>query len=144
MIKGPVEYVVISFEGNHFKGEIIPALKDVVDKGIIRIIDLVFIRKDEDDSITMIELENLEDIVGDQFDPLVEMVSGLVGDEDVALFAQALEPNSSAAVILFEHLWAIELRETVVRANGKLVANGHIPLAAIMELLDAYGQSELE
>lgn len=100
MIKGPVEYVVISFEGNHFKGEIIPALKDVVDKGIIRIIDLVFIRKDEDDSITIIELENLEDIVGDQFDPLVEMVSGLVGDEDVALFAQALEPNSSAAVIL--------------------------------------------
>lgn len=140
MINGPVEFLAISFAGNDFRGEIIPAMRDLVDQGIVRIVDLVFIRKDEDGHVTLTELEDLDDAVGDDFDPLVDRVTGLVAEEDVNLFATAMADDSSAAVVLLEYLWAIPLRDAIMRANGKLVANGHVPRDAVMDLLETYGE----
>jgi len=141
MINGPVEYIVISFPGNHFSGEIIPAIADVVEKGVVRIIDLVFIRKDEDGSVTLVEFEELDDAFGVAIEPLVEMVTGLVAEEDIEMFGEAMEANHSALAVVFEHLWAAELGTAVRRANGRVIADGHIPREAVMEILEMYGES---
>lgn len=142
MIKGPVEYVVIAFEGNHFSGEIIPAMADVVEKGVIRIIDLIFIRKDEEGNVMLIEFEDLEDKFGDDIDPLVDMVTGLVAEEDAQIFASAMEPNTAALAIVFEHLWAADLAVAIRNANGRMVADGHIPREAVLELFAEFGETK--
>jgi len=142
MIKGPVEFVVISFKGNQFRGDIVPALKEAIEKGFIRIIDLVFIRKEENGDETFTELWDMNNPIGEAFDPLVDEVSGLVSDEDLDLFAQLIDNGSSAAVVLFEHLWAVRLRDAVVAANGKLVANGHVRRDIVKELIENHGLPE--
>lgn len=141
MIKGPVEYVVIAFKGNKFSGDIIPAMADVVEKKVIRIIDLVFIRKNEDGDVSLIEFEDLEAKFGDDIAPIIDMVTGLVAEEDVKIFASSMEPGSAGLAIVFEHLWAAELAVAIRQSGGKMVADGHIPRQAILELLEKYGES---
>lgn len=123
---GPVEYLVVKFPGNKFKGEIVPALGELVDNGTIRIIDLVFIYKDEDGNVAAVELEELAE---DQASGIGEVAEagGLLNDEDIELASQGLENNSSGAVLLFENVWAAKLAEALRRADGELVANARIP-----------------
>ncbi len=123
---GPVEYTVIKFPGNKFKGEIVPALADLVENGTIRIIDLVFINKDADGNVASIELE---DLPGDEEAGLSEIATGggLLNDEDLAIAAEALEPNSSAGMLVFENVWATTFAEAVRNADGEVVANARIP-----------------
>src|SRR3954464_4152360 len=105
MSRGPVEYVIIGFPGNEFKGEIVPALADLVDSGTVRIIDLVFVGKTEDGDVVSFEVDGGHAQL-EVFNSLDGEVGDFIGDEDVAHAAAALEPGTSAALLLWEDLWA--------------------------------------
>jgi uncharacterized protein DUF6325 len=134
---GPVELLVVSFPGNQFKGEIAPALRDLVDSGTIRIIDLLFIQKAADGTVTEVELDNLDEASFLALDPLVEEVSGMISDDDVMKLAEGVPPNSSVAALLFENTWATRFVEAMRRANGQLELNERIPRQVIEEALRA-------
>jgi len=119
MALGPIQYIVVKFEGNNFRGEIAEALAKVHDSGIIRVIDLLFLKKDADGVISIIELDDLEDASG--FDLLVNDVMSLISESDMIELAEDLEPNSAEAVLVFEHVWAAEFAAAVRSAGGTLV-----------------------
>src|SRR5215211_7915637 len=116
MSLGPIELVVIKFPGNKFTGEITPALADLVDKGLVRIIDLLFVAKAEDGTVLVEELANLGDGEYAQFEAVVSDVNGMLNAEDAQQFAGMLEPNSSAGLLLFEHTWATEFADALANA----------------------------
>jgi hypothetical protein len=124
---GPLEFVVIEFEGNRFRGEGIAALAEAVQNGTIRIIDSIFIIRDADGKVSVKELGDLEDESLGLFKPIVEDITNLFSESDIEIAAEGLSPNSSAAMLLFEHTWAKKLRDALVRANGRLVTGGLIP-----------------
>ena len=127
MSLGPVEYMVIEFPGYQFKGEIVPALREVVDKGGIRIIDLVFMRKDAQGNVSVMELADLQKYAADAFAPLAREASTLFAEEDIGKVSEVMEMNSSVALLLFEHVWATRFRNAVLNANGRLSAGERIP-----------------
>jgi hypothetical protein len=135
MAIGPVELLVIKFPGNQFRGEIVPALRELVEQGTIRVIDILFAIKDGDGEVAMVEINDLDDDDFAQFDPIVEDITGLLTKEDIEQLSAALERNSSAAVMLFENTWATRFRDAVVAANGELVISERIPKAVIDEML---------
>jgi hypothetical protein len=132
---GPVELLVVKFPGNQFKGEIAPALTELVENGTIRVIDILFANKDADGTVEMVEVNDLDDDDVHRFDPVVTDVTDLLNAEDVDALTQALEPNSSAAVLLFENTWATRFRDALVNANAELVLNERIPRAVIDQLI---------
>jgi hypothetical protein len=137
MAIGPVEYVIIGFPGNQFKGEIIPALADLVDGGTVRILDLVFVMKDIEGNITTAEYEDLpgmDDLDGD--------ADGLFNEDDLLIAAERLEPNSSGLLIVWEDTWATPLAVAIRGAGGVIVAGERIPheiVEAAFEGLSAAG-----
>jgi hypothetical protein len=133
---GPIDYVVVEFPGNRMTGEAFPLLIDLVDKGLIRIIDFAFVRKDLDGSVVAL---SLSDIDGDgQLDLAVfeGVSSGLIGDEDVEDAGTVLEPGSSAGILVYENVWAAPFATAVRRSGGQLVASGRIPIQALLAALD--------
>jgi uncharacterized membrane protein len=141
MTLGPLEYTVIGFEGNRFNGEIAREIEKVVESGVIAIVDLVFITKDIDGDVKAVELDNMDDPRFAGFAPMLEGLNGLLTDEDVAKVADALEPNTSALVILFEHRWAVSLKKAMAAAGGFLVTREVIAPEA-MEMLNAELEAE--
>jgi hypothetical protein len=132
---GPVELLVIKFPGNQFTGEIVPALAELVESNTIRIMDLIFARKDADGSLTILEINDLDDEVFNAFGDVVgDELDGFLTEEDVIHLMQVLEANSSAALMLFENVWATRFRDAVLNANGQLVLNERIPHRVIAEL----------
>jgi hypothetical protein len=134
---GPVEFLAVEFPGNHFTGEIMPELKRVVENGTIRVIDLTFIRKDAEGKIESVELTELGEDEAAQFDPLVGELTGLLSPSDVEKMGGALANNSSAVLLVFEHTWATELQNAVVRANGRLMVQERIPRETVDAALAA-------
>jgi uncharacterized membrane protein len=122
---GPVEYLVISFPGNHFDGSVAPAIADLVERGTVHILDLVFIKKDPDGDVTIFEFNDLEEAIG--FVDIEGEAEGILNDDDIAAVADGLEPDSSALFILWEDLWALDLAQAVRRAGGQVVAGARIP-----------------
>jgi uncharacterized membrane protein len=127
-----VEYVIIGFPGNQFKGEIVPALADLVDSGTIRIIDLVFIGKSEDGDVVTFEVDG-DHAELEVFNTLEGEVGDFINDDDIAHAASALEPGSSAALLLWEDLWATPFVEAVRNAGGVLLEGARIPRELIEE-----------
>jgi Family of unknown function (DUF6325) len=138
---GPVEYLIVGFPGNKFTGEIAPALAELVDSGIINVIDLVFITKDADGTVASFEFDALEELA--DFAGIEGEVGGLVTEEDIAYAAQALEPNSSAAMLVWENAWATNFAEALRGADAVILEGGRIPHdlieAAFAELAAAAG-----
>jgi uncharacterized membrane protein len=134
---GPVEILVISFPGNEFNGEVAPALADLVKTGLIRVIDLVFVTKDAAGDVVGLELSDIDPGTSAAFAPHVEEPSGMLSDEDIADLGADLAPNSSAAILLFEHVWAVRFRDAVVDSGGELIASIRIPKEAVDEVLAA-------
>jgi hypothetical protein len=134
---GPIDYLILEFPGNKMTGEGLPLLIDLVDRGIIRILDLAFVIKDEDGNVAGLEISDL-DYDGD-FDLTVfeGASSGLLGDDDIDEAAQILEPNSSAAILVYENVWAAPLAAALRRSGAQLVGGGRIPVQAILASLDA-------
>jgi hypothetical protein len=134
---GPIELLVVKFPGNQFKGEIVPALRELVESGLVRIVDIMFVTKGADDALTALEMNDLDDDDYLAFDPVVEDITGLLTEDDVAELTRTLPANSSAALLLVEHTWATRLRDAVVNAKGELIFSERIPKAVIDELLSA-------
>jgi hypothetical protein len=122
---GPVEYLIISFPGNRFKGEIAPAIADLVERGTIRILDLAFVSKDADGTMLALEYDELDDAAG--FVDIDGDAGGLLNEEDLELAAEALAPNSSALLIVWEDLWAAELAAALRSAGGVFLSGERIP-----------------
>jgi hypothetical protein len=135
MSLGPIELLVVKFPGNQFTGEIAPALTELVEGGLIRVIDILFLYKDEASEMTVLEINDLDDDDYRQFDPVVADLTGMLTPDDARSLSASFEPNSSAVIMLFENTWATKFRDTLVRANGQLVLNERIPRTVIDELM---------
>ncbi|MFF8614351.1 DUF6325 family protein [Streptomyces sp. NPDC015350] len=134
---GPVDFLVIEFPGNRMTGEGFPLLLDLVDRGIIRVLDLLFVRKDIDGSIVALDLRELD--ADGEFDLSVfeGSSSGLLGQDDLDEAGTALEPGSSAGILVYENLWAAPLARALRRGGAQLVADGRVPVQALLASLDA-------
>ena len=124
---GPVDYAVIAFPGNRFRGEIGPALSDLVESGTIRIIDIAFVGKNPDGDVVALELTELDPDVQASLDSAGIEVGGLLNEDDLISTADALEPDSSAALIVWENVWARKVTQTMRDAGGVLVTFERIP-----------------
>lgn len=122
---GPVEYIIIAFPGNQFRGEIAPALERLIDNGTVRIIDLVFVQKDAAGEMSTYEFDQLDDLA--PFASLHGEVSGLINQEDIEYAAAGLDVNSSAALIVWEDAWATELATAIRGAGGIVLEGARIP-----------------
>jgi hypothetical protein len=133
---GPIDYVVLEWPGEQPQGEAAPLLMDLVDRGIIRILDIAFMAKNEDGSVAAIELEGLNGGSAG-FAAFDGASSGLIGDDDLEAAAAVLEPGTSAALLVWENRWAAPVAVALRRSGGQLVASGRIPIQAILASLDA-------
>ena len=138
---GPIDYLIVEWPDRQPTGEAAPILVDLVDRGLIRVIDIAFLAKGEDGSVTMLELTSL----AEQSESLKELVgasSGLLSGEDAEEAATALEPGSSAAILVYENRWAGPFAAALRRSGAQLVANGRIPVQGILAALDAAEEAE--
>jgi len=133
---GPIDYLLVEWPGRQPNGEVAPHLIDLVERGLIRIIDLALIAKDEDGTVAGIEIEDLGD-GGAELSVFEGASSGLISDDDLGEAGAALEPGTSAALLVFENTWAAPFAAAVRRSGGQLVASGRIPVEAIEAALDA-------
>jgi hypothetical protein len=131
----PLDYALIEFPGNQFKGEIAPEIYRLVEEGLIRIVDLVFISKDKQGNFTLLELNDLPDEQYSQFAPLTEHLASLFTAEDVASLAASVPANCSALVMLWQNIWTERLRRAISNANGRLVAHERIPADVLNEVM---------
>jgi len=132
---GPVEYIAIAFPGNKFSGEIVPALKELQDSGTIRILDLIIITKDGAGDITAVELSEASPEEAAALAVLGIERSNLLGQKDIEDIGSALDLNSTAALMLWENVWAERFATSLRNADGILVANGRIPAALVEEAM---------
>jgi Family of unknown function (DUF6325) len=134
---GPIDYLVVEFPGSRMTGKGLPMLVDLVDRGIIRIIDLVFVKKELDGSVRGMAIADLDR--DGQLDLAVfeGASSGLLGQDDLDEAGGALEPGSSAGILVYENRWAAPLAREIRRGGGQLVASGRIPVQALLAALDA-------
>ena len=138
-VMGPISYVIVQFPGNKMTGEGFPILVDLVDRGLIRILDLVFITRADDGSTAVLELNDLDRDDNVEVDLAVfdGVSSGLIGESDIAEAANAVEPGSSAGVLLFENRWATSFVQALRRGGAELVAAGYIPHDDLLAALEA-------
>ncbi len=128
---GPVDYAVIVFPGNRFRGDIAPAISDLADAGTIRIIDAAFVTKDAQGNADAVEVTELDPDVQEGLDQIGIEVGGLLSEDDLMSVSQELEPNSSAAVLVWENVWARKVAQAVRDAGGMLVAFERLPHDAV-------------
>jgi hypothetical protein len=129
--------MVVAFPGNQFKGEIAPALQELVDSGTIRILDLAFVLKDEDGNVVGAELEDAGSEVLQAFESLTSDRGGLLNDVDLVRIGETLDANSSAAILVWEDLWAERFATAVRGAGGVLVDIQRIPYEIVQAAIDA-------
>jgi Family of unknown function (DUF6325) len=133
---GPIDYLLVEWPGRQPNGEVAPYLIDLVERGLIRIIDLSIIAKDEDGSVAVLEIADLGgEIV--EFAEFDGASSGLLGEDDHAAAAEALEPGTTAALLVYENTWAAPFATAVRSSGGQMVASGRIPVEDVLAALDA-------
>ena len=134
---GPVDWIVVEFPGSKFKGEIAPALDDLVERDLVRVLDLLILKKDADGSLEAFELSDLDDSELGELRSYETELAMLLSEDDVVAIAEAIEPNSSAAVLVWENRWAAPFASALRRAGGQLVASGRIPIQALLAIIEA-------
>jgi len=134
---GPIDYIVVEFPGSKMNGEAFPHLIDLVDRGIVRILDLVFVSKDLDGSVKGIAIADLDDDGELDLAVFEGASSGLISDDDIEEAGGILEPGSSAGILVYENVWAGPFAAAVRRGGGQLVASGRIPIQAMLAALEA-------
>ena len=132
---GPIDYLLVEWPGRQPTGEAVPYLVDLVDRGLIRVLDLAFITKDEDGNVAGLDIADVGAEVP-EMKVFEGASSGLLGDDDITEAAVALEPGTSAAVLVYENSWAGPFASAVRRSGGQLVASGRIPVQAILAALE--------
>jgi hypothetical protein len=136
---GPIDYIVLEFPGNRMTGEAFPELVSLVDRGLIRILDLVFVRKDADGSVLVLEIADLDGDGSLDLAVFEGVSSGLIGADEINEAGGILAPGSSAGILIYENVWAAPFAAAVRRSGGELVASGRIPA---QDLIDAVGADE--
>ena len=139
---GPVDWIVVEFPGSKFNGEIAPALQDLVQRGTVRVLDLLMLKKDTDGSLEAFELSDLDPSEVGELRSYEKNLAMLLSEDDVTAVAAAVEPGSSAAVLVWENLWAAPFASAVRRSGGQLVASGRIPIQALLAALEADDDDE--
>jgi len=134
---GPVDWIVVEFPGDKLNGEIAPILSDYVDQGLIRILDLLFLKKDHDGGLEMFEASDLDEaeIGGLRADETA--LAMLLSEQDVMDLAETIDPGSSAALLVWENLWAAPFGSAVRHSGGQLKASGRIPIQAVLAAIEA-------
>jgi len=131
-MRGPIDYIIVGFEGNKFDGSILKALGDAIDSGVIALVDLAFVMRDEDDKVTKLEISDLGDEFAVKFVEKYKPTGG--SEEDIKEVADLIEKNCAAGLLVVEHLWAKPLKKAIVDAGGVLLADGRIHPEAAAEL----------
>lgn len=133
---GPIDYLVVEFDSDAMTGEAFPLLVDLVEQGIIRVLDLLVLRKEDDGSVVGVELDELAD-GSTGLEIFAGASSGLLGHEDLTEAAEAVEAGRTAAVLVYENVWAAPFASALRRGGAQLVASGRIPVQAVLAALDA-------
>jgi len=141
---GPIDYLVVEFPGNKMTGEGFPLLLDLVDQGIIRILDLVFVTRDSDGSVAAMEISDFDGDGALDLAVFQGASSGLLAPDDLEEAASVLEPGNSAGILIYENLWAAPFAVALRRGGAQLVASGRIPVQAILAALEAAEAAEGE
>ncbi len=141
---GPVDYLVVEFPGSNFTGEIMPELVDLVQRGIVRVLDLVLIKKDDDGSYEAFEFADIEDGALGELREMERGLADLLSEDDVAAVAETLEPGSTAGLLVYENLWAAPFASAVRRSGGQLISNGRIPVQSLLAVLKEHQGEETE
>ncbi len=139
---GPVDWIVVEFPGSRMNGQIVPALLDLVERDLVRVLDLLVLKKDDDGSVEAFELSDLDEgEIGElrTYEPELAM---LLSEEDVNSLAAAIEPGSSAGVLVWENTWAAPFISAVRRSGGQLAASGRIPVQTLLAAIEADDQEE--
>jgi Family of unknown function (DUF6325) len=133
---GPVDWIVVEFPGSRFNGEIAPALRDLVDREVVRVLDLLVLKKDTDGALDAFELSDLDTSEIGELRGYESELAMLLSEEDVTAVAAAIEPGSSAAVLVWENTWAAPFASAVRHSGGQLVASGRIPIQALLAAVE--------
>jgi hypothetical protein len=141
---GPVDWIVVEFPGSKFKGEIAPILDDLVERGTVRVLDLLLIRKGEDGELEFFELSDLDESEIGTLRAYETELATLLSEDDVNAVAASVEPGSTAALLVWENRWAAPFGSAVRRAGGQLVASGRIPVQALLAAVEAEDADENE
>ena len=137
---GPVDIVMIGFDGNQFRGEIAPALFDLVQAGIVRLLDGVFVYKDANGAVGSLEIADMGPDLQPAFvDVDGQLGLGLLDAEDVETVGKDLEPNTSALMLVFENTWAAKFASAVRNANGQVLEFARIPATAVAQAMTQEG-----
>jgi hypothetical protein len=139
---GPIDWIVVEFPGSKFNGEIAPALADLVDRDLVRILDLLVLKKDADGTLEAFELSDLDDTELGGLRSHEDELTTLLSEDDANALAAAVDPGSSAAVLVWENKWAAPFGAAVRHSGGQLVASGRIPTQALAAAIEA--DNELE
>jgi hypothetical protein len=134
---GPIDYLVVEFPGSRMTGEGLPLLVDLVDRGIIRVLDLVFVKKELDGSVKGMAIADLDHDGTLDLAVFEGASSGLLGQDDLDAAGAVLEPGSAAGLLVYENRWAAPFAAALRRGGGQLVASGRIPVQAVLAALDA-------
>jgi hypothetical protein len=134
---GPVDWIVVEFPGSRFNGQIAPALLDLVQRDLVRVLDLLVLKKDADGTLEAFELSDLDDGEIGELRTYESELAMLLSEEDVTSLAAAIEPGSSAGVLVWENTWAAPFASAVRRSGGQLVASGRIPIQALLAAIEA-------
>ena len=134
---GPVDWIVVEFPGSRFNGEIAPALRDLVDRDLIRVLDLLVLKKDPDGTLEAFELSDLDTTEIGELRNYESQLAMLLSEDDVTAVAAAIVPGSSAAVLVWENTWAAPFASAVRHSGGQLVASGRIPIQALLAAVEA-------
>ena len=134
---GPIDYLVVEFPGSRMTGEGLPLLVDLVDRGIIRILDLMFVKKELDGSMKGMAITDLDHDGTLDLAVFKGASSGLLDEDDIADAGGVLEPGSSASILVYENVWAAPFATALRRGGGQLVASGRIPVQALLAAIDA-------
>ncbi|MFG2913687.1 DUF6325 family protein [Kitasatospora sp. NPDC048298] len=139
---GPIDYLVVEFPGNRMTGEALPLLIDLVDRGLIRILDFAFVRKDTDGTIAGMEIADFDG------DGLLDLAvfegsgSGLLDEDDLSEAAAVIEPGNSAGVLIYENTWAAPFAAALRRSGAQVVASGRVPMQDLLHSLDVLDGTE--
>jgi hypothetical protein len=136
MTYGPIDFIALKFTGNQFKGEGLKALNDLMKKNIVRVIDLVIISKNKEGVLTVKEIQEPDPEFIAIFDPTkVKGTHGMIKKDDIDLIGKELENNSTAALMLFENLWAVKFKEAILEAKGEQLMFARLPHEFVLEAL---------
>jgi hypothetical protein len=134
---GPVSYLIVEFPGNRMTGEGLPILVDLADRGVIRVLDLLFVTRGDDGALRAVELTDIDQDGELDLAVFEGATSGLIDQTDLDDAASVVEPGSSAAILLFENTWARDFTQALRNGGAELVAAGYVPLDALAASLDA-------